>query len=222
MLFRSFSNNEGLVSERREHIAKSVAPLFVRKGYGQTSIREIAKACDMSMGHLYYYIGGKEDVLQIMMDFDLHFYVNLVKKIISSSRSLSPTEALVKVIDQFFRATDAAGDFTLFFYQETKNLQPDARKIIMDRERSLVMEFEKLLGRGCTAGEFQIDNIPLVANNIVITGHMWALRRWMLRKICTLDDYIQNQTEYLLKSIAPGGKKGLAFNKGLLREPLNK
>ena len=210
---RTFSSNEGLVSERREHIAKSVAPLFVRKGYGQTSIREISKACGMSMGHLYYYIGGKEDVLQIMMDYDLHFYVNLVKKIISSSRSLSPTEALVTVIDQFFRATDAASDFTLFFYQETKNLQPDARKIIMDRERSLVLEFEKLLGRGCQAGEFQIDNIPLFANNIVITGHMWALRRWMLGRICSLDEYIQSQTEYLLRSIACDKKIGFVSNK---------
>lgn len=210
---RTFSSNEGLVSERREHIAKSVAPLFVRKGYGQTSIREIASACGMSMGHLYYYIGGKEDVLQIMMDYDLHFYVNLVKKIISSSKSLGPTEALVKVIDQFFRAIDNASDFTLFFYQETKNLQPDARKIIMDRERSLVLEFEKLLGRGCQAGEFQIANIPLVANNIVITGHMWALRRWMLGRICSLDDYIQNQTQYLLKSIACDKNVGSASNR---------
>jgi len=210
---RTFSSNEGLVSERREHIAKSVAPLFVRKGYRQTSIREIAKACGMSMGHLYYYIGGKEDVLQIMMDYDLHFYVNLVKKIISSSKSLSPTEALVTVIDQFFRAIDTASDFTLFFYQETKNLQPDARKIIMDRERGLVLEFEKLLYRGCQAGEFQIDNIPIVANNIVITGHMWALRRWLLGKICGLDDYIQCQTDYVLKSIASGKKIVIASKK---------
>jgi AcrR family transcriptional regulator len=158
----------------------------------------------MSMGHLYYYIGGKEDVLQIMMDYDLHFYVNLVKKIISSSKSLSPTEALVQVIDQFFRAIDTASDFTLFFYQETKNLQPDARKIIMDRERGLVLEFEKLLTRGCQAGEFQIDNIPLAANSIIITGHMWALRRWMLGRICTLDEYIRSQTAHVLKSISPG------------------
>ena len=212
MSIRTYSRNEGLVSERREHIAKSVAPLFVRKGYGQTSIREIADACGMSMGHLYYYIGSKEDVLQIMMDFDQHFYTDLVRKMVADYKSVQPTVALIKVIDQFFRSIDSAADFTLFFYQETKNLQPDARKIIMDRERSLVSEFEKMLYRGCQAGEFQIDNIPLVANNIVITGHMWALRRWMLGKMCSLDDYIQSQTEYVLKSIAPAKKNVLASN----------
>jgi AcrR family transcriptional regulator len=204
---RTYSNNRELVAERREHIARAVAPLLVKKGYGQTSIREIAEACNMSMGHLYYYIGGKEDVLQIMMDYDLHFYVNFIKKIIHSSQSLKPTEALIKVIDQFFRATDSASDFTLFFYQETKNLQPSARKIIMDREKGLIAEFEKLLRRGCEAGEFQIDNIHVTANNIVIMGHMWALRRWLLGKSCTLDEYIRNQTGCVLKSISVPHRK---------------
>jgi TetR/AcrR family transcriptional regulator, cholesterol catabolism regulator len=204
---RTYSSNEYLVSERREHIARSVAPLLVKKGYGRTSIREIAIACGMSMGHLYYYIGGKEDVLEIMMDYDLHLYADFIKQIVTSFEALSPTDALIKTIDGFFRATDAASDFTLFFYQETKNLQPDARKIIMDRERGLISEFERLLHRGCQAGEFKIDNIQLVANNIVITGHMWALRRWMLGKICTLDEYIRNQTGYILKTISANHEK---------------
>ena len=203
---RTYSHNKELVSERREHIARSVAPLFVKKGYGQTSIREIAQACGMSMGHLYYYIGGKEDVLQIMMDYDLHLYSDFIKQIVISFESLRPAEALIKTVDQFIRATDAASDFTLFFYQETKNLQPEARKIIMDREKGLVAEFEKLLRRGCYSGEFKIDNIPLAANNIVITGHMWALRRWLMRKTCSLDDYIRIQTDNILKSISADGK----------------
>jgi len=213
MSIRTYSRNNTLVAERREHIARSVAPLFVKKGYERTTIREIADACNMSMGHLYYYIGGKEDVLQIMMDYDLHFYTEMVKKMVTDYEALRPTEALIKVIDQFFRSIDSAANFTLFFYQETKNLQPDARKIIMDRERSLVLEFENLLGRGCKAGEFNIDNVSLVANNIVITGHMWALRRWMLGRICTLDEYIQSQTEYVLKSVAAERKVDLDSNK---------
>ncbi len=201
MTIRTYSQNERLITERREHIAKSVAPLFVKKGYERTSIREIADVCHMSMGHLYYYIGGKEDVLQIMMDYDLHFYNDFVKSIVNNTESMRPTDALVAVIDQYFRATAAAGDFTLFFYQETKNLHPEAQAIIMEREKSLVAEFEKLLRRGCLSGEFQIENIRLVANNIVLAAHMWALRRWLLKKVCTLDQYIASQTEYLLKSI---------------------
>jgi len=201
---RTYSRNNKLVAQRRDHIAQAVAPLFVKKGYERASIREIAEACGMSMGALYYYVGGKEDILQIMLDYDLTLYTNFVKKLVDSSSSVQPRKALIKVLDQYFRASDASQDLTLFFYQETKSLQPAAREVIMGRERSLVAEFEKLLARGCETGDFKIDNIALVANQIVVTGHMWALRRWLLRHVCSLDEYIKNQTAYFLNTVSAG------------------
>ncbi|MDD5169831.1 MAG: TetR/AcrR family transcriptional regulator [Syntrophales bacterium] len=198
---RTYSRNDKLITQRRDHIAQSVAPLFVKKGYERTSIREIAEACGMSMGALYYYVGGKEDILQIMLDYDLTLYTKFVKELVESSGSLPPKEGLVRVLEQYFKASDASQDLTLFFYQETKSLQPNAREIIMGRERSLVAEFEKLLARGRESGEFNIQNITLVANQIVVTGHMWALRRWLLRHVCSLEEYTRNNTEYFLKAV---------------------
>jgi len=198
---RTYSRNDKLISERRDHIAQSVAPLFVKKGYERTSIREIAEACDMSMGALYYYVGGKEDILQIMLDYDLTLYTKFVKELVDSSGSLPPREGLIRVLEQYFKASDASQDLTLFFYQETKSLQPSAREIIKGRERSLVAEFEKLLARGCKSGDFKIDNITLVANQIVVTGHMWALRRWLLRHVCSLEEYTRHNTEYFLTAV---------------------
>jgi TetR/AcrR family transcriptional regulator, cholesterol catabolism regulator len=198
---RTYSRNDKLITQRRYHIAQSVAPLFVKQGYERTSIREIAEVCGMSMGALYYYVGGKEDILQIMLDYDLTLYTKFVKDLVDSSGSLPPREGLIKVLEQYFRASDASQDLTLFFYQETKSLHASAREIIMGRERSLVAEFEKLLARGCEAGDFKIENIALVANQIVVTGHMWALRRWLLRHVCSLDEYIRNHTEYFLKTV---------------------
>jgi len=205
---RTYSRNAELISERREHIAKSVAPLFVKQGYERTTIRDIAKACGMSMGHLYYYIGSKEDILGIMMDYDQHFYTDFVRQMIASYDSLRPTDALIKIIDELYRGMDEIPDFTLFFYREIKNLQWDARKIVMERERGLIAEFEKLLRRGCDTGEFVINDLTVVANSIIITGHMWVLRRPLLARGYSLDDYIRCQTENILKSISACGEKG--------------
>jgi TetR/AcrR family transcriptional regulator, cholesterol catabolism regulator len=204
---RTYSRNAELVSERREHIAKSVAPLFVKQGYERTTIRDIARVCGMSMGHLYYYIGSKEDILGIMMDYDQHFYTDFVKHMIASYSSLNPTDALVKVIDDLYRGMDKIPDFTRFFYQEMKNLQPDARRIVMSRERDLMAEFEKMLRRGCDTGEFVINDLTLVANSIIVTGHMWVLRRPLFARGYSLDDYIRYQTENILKSISAFSKK---------------
>ena len=204
---RTYSRNAELVSERREHIARSVAPLFVKQGYERTTIRDIARVCGMSMGHLYYYIGSKEDILGIMMDYDQHFYTDFVKQMIASYDSLSPTDALIKVIDDLYRGMAGIPDFTRFFYQEMKNLQPDARKVIMDRERALMAEFERLLRRGCDTGEFVINDLTVVANNIIVTGHMWVLRRPLLARGYSLDNYIRCQTDNILKSISASRRK---------------
>jgi TetR/AcrR family transcriptional regulator, cholesterol catabolism regulator len=198
---RTYSNNTDLVTERREHIARSVAPLFVKQGYERTSIRDIAKACGMSMGHLYYYIGSKEDVLQLMMDYDQHFYTNFAKQVVTSYSSLTPTEALTKVIDELFRGIEGIPDFMRFFYQEIKNLQPTARGVIMERERQVIAELENLLRRGCDAGEFKVNNVTIIANNILFIGHMWSLRRFLFPRGYTIDEYIQCQTENILRSV---------------------
>lgn len=46
--------------QRRVMILKCALDLFVRKGYGETRIADIAKAADMSMGLLFHYYESKE------------------------------------------------------------------------------------------------------------------------------------------------------------------
>jgi len=48
---------------RRELILESAADLFVRRGYGGTSMRDIAKATGMLSGSLYYHFASKEALL---------------------------------------------------------------------------------------------------------------------------------------------------------------
>jgi hypothetical protein len=38
----------------------------------------------------------------------------------------------------------------------------------------------------------------LVGHNISVLGHMWAFRRWYLKKNFTLDQYICIQTDFIL------------------------
>lgn len=198
---RSYSNNTELIDERREYIAKCATPLLIKQGYDRTTIRDIAKACKMSMGHLYYYIGSKEDIFQIVIDYDTRFFTNVGK---SAKRydSLTPTKALTKVIDEYFHSMIEAAQFTGFYYQEWRNLGPELRAKIHLRESLLIAEFKNLLKRGCESGEFKIPNLTVAANNIIMEGHMWVLRRRFLERDYPLEDYIRCQTELILKGIS--------------------
>ena len=51
--------------KQRQIVERASAVLF-EKGFHGTSIRDIASACDMSMGQLYHYISSKDDILFLM------------------------------------------------------------------------------------------------------------------------------------------------------------
>ena len=47
-------------------IVEGASKVLFEKGFGKTSIRDIAAACGMSMGQLYHYISSKDDILYLM------------------------------------------------------------------------------------------------------------------------------------------------------------
>ena len=200
---RTYSKDDELVALRRAEIARSVARVFVKKGYDRTSVREIVDACGISTGTLYHYVGSKEDILYLVINHGVSRYTDFFKEIAADLDQMSPTEALICAIREFYKRLDGFQDFTVFIYQETKNLRSSARQSVLDAERRLVNVFERLLTRGCETGEFKINNVTIVAHDIVVVAEMWAVRRWFLRKCCTLEEYIGYHIESFLKCISP-------------------
>ena len=60
------TKNAPLVENRHQQIVDGACKVFFEKGYHPTTIRDIAKACGMSMGQLYHYIRSKDDVLYLI------------------------------------------------------------------------------------------------------------------------------------------------------------
>ena len=48
------------------------------------------------------------------------------------------------------------------------------------------------------------SEVELYAHNIYVAGQMWSFRRWVLRKMFTLDEYVELQTTFLIQ-----GAKGM-------------
>lgn len=51
------------------HILKTSAAVFAKKDYHSTSIRDIARATEMSISGLYYYFKSKEELLYLIQDY---------------------------------------------------------------------------------------------------------------------------------------------------------
>lgn len=57
-----------VVSERRTEINEAAARLFFARGYGGTSIQDVADEVGILKGSLYHHIDGKEDLLVAIID----------------------------------------------------------------------------------------------------------------------------------------------------------
>ena len=59
------------IGERYEGILKGAADVIARRGFHQASIREIARAAGLSLAGLYHYVGGKDELLFMVLDRSL-------------------------------------------------------------------------------------------------------------------------------------------------------
>jgi len=211
---RTFSSDESLVKERRNHIIRCSTKVFTKKGYDRTNMRELAKACEMSAGTLYHYFGSKEEILYSIINNATSQQAGSMEDCANELAMVSPTIALVELMRKFYEWHDDNQDITLFAYQETKNLPGNARQSIFDSEARILTVFEKLLTRGIEEGEFNIDDPKLIAHDIVVLGHAWALRRWHLRKHWTFKTHVKKQTSAMLRAITIDENTAVANKKG--------
>ena len=70
---RTYSRNEELVSRRRREMYMTAAKLFLKNGYQGTSMRTLAEAVGLSVAGLYHYIGTKDDIIHLIMEFTLDY-----------------------------------------------------------------------------------------------------------------------------------------------------
>ncbi|MFJ8267827.1 TetR/AcrR family transcriptional regulator [Peribacillus asahii] len=199
--------DEQLVEKRRKQMIKGAVTLFREKGFHRTTTREIAKAAGFSIGTLYEYIRSKEDVLYLVCDYIYEqFQENLQEEFHKSDGTL---EGLKRSIAYFYQSIDDRQDEVLVMYQEVKALTKDALSYVLKKEIEMVSIFEKLIQQCVDKGEIKLNEkeVCLMAHNIFVHGQMWSFRRWALHKTYSLKEYIELQTDLMLKGIS--NKEGI-------------
>ena len=200
---RTLSKDKSLVAMRRKHIAKCAAHILAYRGYSHTTISAVAEACNMAVGTLYHYVGSKDDIVYLVLEWGTEEIKELWLKVMRGSENLTTaTELLQRAIRAHCEAAEKHQDVILIMYREIGRVNSYTRRYILETELQAVAQYEKVLSRGCNTGEFRIQNITMMAHDILIIGEMWAVRRWAFRQQFTLEEYIKQQTERVLKSIS--------------------
>jgi AcrR family transcriptional regulator len=209
---RTFSNDTELVKQRRNHIVKVATELIASRGYNNISTRELALALGMSTGGLYHYIGSKQDILYLIINFTSDLTGQALSRFDDRMQDKTPAEQLGQSIRTYLDIVDSYRDFHNFVNHIMLSLTLSERRIVYEAETRVVEYFEKLIQAGMEKGEFVTGDSKLTAHNIVAAANAWANRGWYLKKYYTLDQYTELQIKQVLLQL-DGSKKAETTNK---------
>lgn len=200
-----------LVQRRRAQIVDVAVEMFARKGFANTSVNEIAEACGMSIGTLYRYVKTKEDILFLVCE---HIFGYLDEGLFKETGGEQDVRAKLRwAIRTFMKAVDRVHRYLLLMYREYGHLIPEHRTYFMRRESAVATVLEKIVRAGVNQGGLECASPRLVALDIIILGHMLALKRWALKDEFDVDTFIELQTDLLLRALEkrePSGEEGIA------------
>lgn len=181
-------------SKGRAEIAAAALPLFLRYGYHATPVRAIGEAVGVSVGSIFNYFPGKEEILQqVLNDGQARAEKVLQEAQEALSRADSSTDPLdlfLEAYRHYARSIAEVRQFTLLAYQETKSLAPEQRAPLFDRERRIGEMLKRAAEPAIRAGLFSGDAIDLKVHSLMVLTHAWAVRHWALVQYPTFSDYL--------------------------------
>jgi AcrR family transcriptional regulator len=198
--------NHALVKERRRQIVDAAVKLFIEYGYHKTTTRALARETGLSIGSLYEYVSTKDDVLYLVC-IAIHSAVEQAVKDALAKPTVGK-DALAEVIREYFFVCNRMSDHVLLMYQVTHFLPLKWQKKVLEAELRITNLFIGAMRELREIGKLpNLDDptINFIGHNISVLGHTWAYRRWYFAKHFSIEQYIEQQTEFIMSFLR--GKK---------------
>ncbi len=191
MASRTNGNNAGYLSkdERVKQIVKTSASLFIKKGFYETTTRQIAEACGITSGTLYHYIKSKDDLLAMFADLLNAEFGKFSAKMRKEMSKVSPEVALRNTVSGFVYLIDDIQDMALFWYEESKNLDRAHLRRMMKVDLEVTSLFREIIEKWQKDGKFKVKDPLIAAYSISVMCDMWALKRWYLHERYSVGEF---------------------------------
>lgn len=187
--------------KKRLKIVKKAMRLFIKKGYAQSSMREISQVTGIDSSYLYKFIKNKEEILYLAFEQVHSPAINIFDEL-KIEEIEDPEKQLRAVIRSLMKSNyDFKAEIALL-YRESKLLPKKYLKIICDRESQLISRIEQILIKLNEHRKLGIQNFSYVANMIVYQASFYPLRSWNFRN-CTEGELADLTEKYIMNAIMP-------------------
>lgn len=178
-----FANNPDQFNIKKEKtIAKNLERIFAaalkisnKKGFQGMTMRDLSKAADLSIGALYNYFAGKEELLAMMQRHRRTITARILTSSVETEKA--PLAKLRTAVRIHLYLSEAMQPWFFFSYMEAKNISPAERRAAVQGELNTERMFTDIIAMGRDQGIFVTDNCQLAASLIKAMIQDWYLKR---------------------------------------------
>ncbi len=185
--------NPDRVAHRRAELIDVATKMFLERGFHNTSIRDIARACTFNVASLYMYVSSKDDILFLVaQDLMKNIADQLAKTKLHPS---SPRDSLALGFESYCQIAYRFRQPIRLLYREVEYMPERSRKEVIATVSSVIDYFQQIVSDGIGAGAFRAVPARLVALNLMQIAHMIALHTREVRALGDLDFFVKAQLE---------------------------
>ncbi len=183
----------------RKKIIDAASILYARKGFADTSLQEVSEKAGVSRTVTRYHVKTKSEIMRMIMeDILTSFQENLIKIIKGID---DPKEKLNDALYIYLKIVDQQKEKALLIYQKSSSLDRASKSRVMQLEVDVSSIFAQIINEGIEQGVFKNVDVDLMAYDIMMLAHMWALKRWHFKNRLSLDTYFKLQLEIITDAL---------------------
>lgn len=154
-------------ARRRREIFHKVVNVFVKKGFHETSMQEIAQAAGLGKSTLYDYFKTKDEVLIYFFEDQLTNMTEEAQKI--ALQNLSADKRLRQITEKYLESLQANKNLFLKLMQKSQRLKLESQKQVQEKRHAYQDLVCALIDEGIREGVFRKVN-SLLAARLLISG----------------------------------------------------
>jgi AcrR family transcriptional regulator len=187
-------------NSRRRQVLDAAVKVMGRNGFHQMSMQDLAAEAKVSVGLIYKYFGGKEDLLLATIVRILDVFRDQLAPVIAAAGD-DVVDQLTAGVRRYVQIVDENLDGVVLTYRESRTLGAPGRAQIKDLEIASAAPLRAVIEDGIARGVFRAVDVDLIVFDIMLLAHGWALKHWHFGTIYNIDQYIALQTRHVLSGL---------------------
>lgn len=178
--------------QRRRQLLDAAARVMEREGSHAVSMQAVASEADVSVGLIYRYFGSKDELLLAVILNVLGDFATSVPAAVEAAGE-DPVERLAAAFGAYCEVIERHRHATVLTYRESKSLDEAGRRRIKELEVATSQPLVEVLREGIEVGILRPVEPEMVAYNLLLVAHAWALKHWYFERTLGFEDYVRKQ-----------------------------